>query len=247
VTFDPPTPQADDGAWFRRGVLDGFGPHLVSLGITFVGIGALAHDLGFPYWSVILSTVLINAGPAQVIFFGALGSGAALFATVVAVSLSSIRFVPMVVSIVPLIRTERTGLPALLFASHFVAVTNWVEGLRRLPPLPRGARLPFFVGFGLTVMGACIVGNTVGYVLASGLPTPLAAALLFMTPIYFTAAVCRAIKARGEWVAMILGFVLTPMGVAIGMDGFELAVAGLVGGGAGYLLDRRDRRARSAA
>jgi hypothetical protein len=48
---------------------------LVLLG-TYVGIGALAHDYGFSIGWVLLSTVLVWAGPAQVIIISALGSGA---------------------------------------------------------------------------------------------------------------------------------------------------------------------------
>ena len=45
---------------------------LVLLG-TYVGIGALAHDYGFSLGWVMLSTVLVWAGPSQVIMISALG------------------------------------------------------------------------------------------------------------------------------------------------------------------------------
>jgi predicted branched-subunit amino acid permease len=228
--------------WFRKGLIAAFGVHQFSLFATFVGIGSLGFGLGFPLWAVLLSTMLLNAGPAQVIFISQLGAGASLVATIIAVSMSSIRFMPMVVSLMPMMRTQRTRLSSLLFASHFVAVTNWVEGLRRLPPLPVGARLPFFIGFGLIIMATCMVGNVLGYFLARHLPPVLVAALFFMTPIYFSAAVARAIKWRGEWVAMILGFALTAIGSWLGLGGFELVLAGLFGGGAGFVLYRFDKR-----
>jgi predicted branched-subunit amino acid permease len=220
--------------------------HQFSLFATFVGVGSLGYGLDFPLWAVLLSTILINAGPAQVIFISQLGAGAAIPAAILAVSMSSIRFVPMVVSLMPLMRTPRTRLPILLFASHFVAVTNWVEGLRRLPPLPPDGRLPFFIAFGLVIMGTCLAANVLGYFLARHLPSVLVAALFFMTPIYFTAAVARAIRWRGEWVAMGLGFGLTLVGAWLDLSGFELVISGLVGGAVGYALYRRDR-ARLAA
>ena len=49
---------------------------LVLIG-TYVGVGALGHDYGFSLPWVMLSTVLIWAGPAQVILISALGTGAA--------------------------------------------------------------------------------------------------------------------------------------------------------------------------
>ncbi len=103
--------------------------------------------------------------------------------------------------------------------------------------------MPYFVAFGLVIMGTCVVGNILGYFLARHLPAPLVAALFFMTPIYFTAAVARAIKWRGEWLAMVLGFTLTLIGAAIDLNGFELVIAALVGGGAGFALYRFDERA----
>jgi predicted branched-subunit amino acid permease len=232
--------------WFKRGLIAGFGIHQFSLFTTFVGIGSLGYGLDFPLWAVLLSTILLNAGPAQVILISQLGTGAAIPAAVLAVSMSSIRFVPMVVSLIPMMRTVKTRLPVLLFASHFVAVTNWVEGLRRLPPLPAEARLPYFIGFGIVILCTCLAANFAGFFLARHLPAVLVAALFFMTPIYFTAAVARAIKWRGEWIAMGLGFALTLLGAWLDLSGFELVLAGLVGGGAGYALYRHDK-ARAAA
>jgi predicted branched-subunit amino acid permease len=237
----PDLDQQTQRQWLYRGMRDAFGVHQVSLFTTFVGIGSLGFGVGFPLWAVLLSTVLLNAGPAQVILISQLGAGAALSAVVVAVSMSSIRFIPMVVSLMPMMRMPATRLSTLLFASHFVAVTNWVESLWRLPPLPQQGRLPFFIGFGLIIMLTCLVGNLIGYFLARYLPPVLAAALLFMTPIYFTAAVARAIKVRGEWLAMFLGFGVTILGAALDLRGFELVLAGLIGGGAGFLLYRFDQ------
>ncbi len=241
-TVESPSAEAKPVNWFRKGLTAGLGIHQFSLFTTFVGIGSLGYGLGFPLRAVLFSTIMLNAGPAQVILISQLGGGAAISATVLAVSMSSIRFVPMVVSLLPMMRTAKTRLPALMFASHFVAVTNWVEGLRRLPPLPVEGRLPFFIGFGLVIMATCIAGNTFGFFLARYLPPVLVAALFFMTPIYFTAAVARTIKWRGEWLAMILGFALTGLGAWLQLQGFELVIAGLIGGSAGFVLYRFERR-----
>src|SRR5262245_19640602 len=67
---------------------------LVLIG-TYVGIGALAHDYGFSLIWVMVSTVLVWAGPAQVIMISALGTGAALVEVALAVCLSGVRFLPM--------------------------------------------------------------------------------------------------------------------------------------------------------
>ena len=56
---------------------------------TFIGYGALCHDLGFSLTWALVSTVLIWAGPAQVIVVTALGSGLSAGEAAIAVSLAS--------------------------------------------------------------------------------------------------------------------------------------------------------------
>ena len=75
---------------------------------TYVGIAALAHDYGFSLAWVMASTVLVWAGPSQVILISALGAGATLLETAIAVGLSCVRFLPMVVALLPLMRGPKT-------------------------------------------------------------------------------------------------------------------------------------------
>src|SRR5437764_6283809 len=63
---------------------------------TYVGIGALAHEFGFSFSWLLLSTTLVWAAPAQVILITAVGTGASLVEVAIAVSLSAVRFLPMV-------------------------------------------------------------------------------------------------------------------------------------------------------
>src|SRR4051794_32087130 len=94
-----PTPAA-----FARGVKAGLtSVFAYVLFGTFIGYGALCHDLGFSLaWSLV-STVIVWAGPAQVIVVTTLGTGAPLGEVAVAVALTGMRFVPMVAAIVPVI------------------------------------------------------------------------------------------------------------------------------------------------
>src|SRR5262245_35340359 len=124
---------------------------LVLIG-TYVGIGALAHDYGFSLVWVLLSTVLVWAGPAQVIMISALGTGAPLFEVALAVFLSGVRFLPMVVSLLPLLRTPATRFRDLLLPAHLTAASMWVESFRLLPAMPRERRLAFCNGLGIGFM-----------------------------------------------------------------------------------------------
>jgi predicted branched-subunit amino acid permease len=234
-------------AWsaFARGARDGAGLPAVVLMASLVGIGGLARDVDYPMWAAVLSTVLMWAGPAQVLLFGSLAAGASLGAIAITVSLSSIRFLPMVVSILPLLRGDARGRPIglrrLLLAAHFVAVTGWTEGRRRMPAMPPGARWPWFMGFGLVIMAAASFATGAGYYLMGALPPVLAAALLFTTPMFFTLSLVAGSRTVADGVALVSGAVLAPLATwLVGRD-FDLLVAGLLGGTLAWLL--RPRRA----
>src|SRR3984893_8213675 len=90
---------------------------------TYLGIGALAHDTHFSLGWVLASTVLVWAGPAQIILISTLGSGATVVQAAIAVTVSAIRLFPMVVSVLPMLRTPQTKPRQLILATPFVAVT----------------------------------------------------------------------------------------------------------------------------
>ena len=109
---------------------------------TYVGIGALAHDAGLSAIWLTLSTIVVWAGPAQVIMVSAIGGGATAFEVALAVTLSAMRLLPMVVALLPLIRRPGRGMGELLLPTHFTSVSMWVESLRLLPAVERLATDP---------------------------------------------------------------------------------------------------------
>src|SRR5262249_16878021 len=142
---------------------------------TYGGIGALTHDFGFGLGWAVASTALVWAGPAQVILVSALAAGAAPVETALAVGVSSARLLPMVISLLPLIRRPQTRHRALILPAHLTVVTMWIEALRLLPRVPREARIPFANGVGLGFMAAAQAGTVVGYYLATPAPPLLIA------------------------------------------------------------------------
>ena len=231
-------------AAFWRGVRDAFSLPAWVLGFSIVGIGSLARDAGFPAGAAVLSTVLMWAGPAQAVFFASVAAGTTYPVVAFAVTLSSVRLLPMTVALMPLLRRPGQGLLTQLAAAHFIAVTMWVEGLRRLPPLPPEERVPFFFGFALALLTTCTAATYIGYFLLGALPLPLAAGLLFLTPIFFTVSLVAGAQSVGDWAAMLFGAVLTPVFASLLGKDFDLLASGLIGGTAGYLVGKV-RRARS--
>lgn len=245
---------------FWRGVRAGAGLPSFMLVATMLGVGGLCRDIGYPVGAGLLSTVLIWAGPAQVLVFGSLAAGAALPAIAIAVSLSSIRFVPMCMSLLPLMRRDAQlaapGQPArpatpvwlLLLLSHYVAVTAWVEGVRRLPQMPHDERIPYFLGFANIVLLAATAATGAGYYIIGELSPALAAGLLFMSPVYFTLALAAGARRMIDWLALVLGFAAAPLTVLFVPPGLDLVVGGVGMGSLAYAVHRviERRKARAA-
>lgn len=207
------------------------------LAATGVGFGALAHDLGFTLGHMLFISATIFALPAQVLVIDELARGAGVAGAALAVGLTAVRLLPMTVSIMPLIRDERRPRWLHLYAVHFLAITAWLEGYRLLPGLPAHVRLPFFAGQGTGFMLLMALGGAAGYVLSAGLPPVLTAALLLMTPIYFTCSLLVAAKARTDYAAIIAGGILAPIAYKL-FPGFDLMIAGFCGGTIAWLIGR---------
>jgi predicted branched-subunit amino acid permease len=212
------------------------------VGFGLIGIGSLARDVGYPVDVAVLSTILVWAGPSQVLFFASIAAGAAWSAILIAIAFASLRFLPMTMAILPLLRRPGQSLWQQLFLSHYVAVTAWTEGLRRLPGIPVHQRVAYFLGFANTCMAVSSIGTFSGYYLVNALPIPLAAGLLCLTPIFFLVSLAAGIRHRGDIAAMALGLALAPICDRFIGGGFDLIVAGLIAGSIAFLIGRRRGR-----
>ena len=221
-----------------RGVRDALALPAWVVGFSVLGIGSLAQDVGHPAGAAMLSTVLIWASPAQAILYGGLAAGTSLPALAIAVCLSSIRFLPMTIAILPLLRHPRQRLVTQILAAHFVAVTVWVESLRRLPVLDPEERLPYYFGFANATIGVSALLTGLGHYLADAVPGAIGAGLLFLTPLFFTISLTAGANRVVDRAAVVLGFLLAPITTAAAGKEFDLLVAGLVGGTVAYLIGR---------
>lgn len=202
------------------------------LGGTYIGLGALAHDFGFSIWWMTASTIVIWAAPAQVILISTLGTGAAAIEIAVAVSLSAVRLFPMVVALLPLLRSHARTRDYLV-VTHFTSISMWVESLRLLPGIAPQFRITFCNGLSVGYMSTAVLFGLVGFYLAAGLPSLLAAALLFLTPMSFMTSMARNCREMIDILAFIFGIVLGPL-FAWYQLGLDLLWTGVIGGGAAY-------------
>jgi len=200
---------------------------------TYLGIGALAHDTRFSLGWALASTVLIWAGPAQIILISTLGSGATVVQAAIAVTVSAIRLFPMVVSVLPMLRTPKTKRRHLVLATHFIAVTLWVECFRLLPQVPRQRRIVFVHGLGTGLLCVCLTATALGYGLAANLPQLFAAAILLLTPLAFLLSTARNSRQLADILALVLGLALFPLASWL-HTGVDILISGVSAGSIAY-------------
>jgi predicted branched-subunit amino acid permease len=215
------------------------------ISFTYVGFGALCHDYGLSMGWAMLSTALQWAGPAQVILVTGLGPGTALIETAVAVSLSSVRLFPIVVALIPVVRSEKTRLWQLFIPVHFMAISVWIECMRAAPRLSRDQRIPFCNGVGITLLSMGVVFTAIGYTIQALLPAIFAAGAMFMTPISFLVSAARNARLLLDKLALGLGLAIGPL-LAFGKVEFDLLWTGIIAGTLAYGA-HRVQRSRNAA
>lgn len=229
--------RADYSRWFLRGVITAISVPLLILMSTFVGFAGLAREAGISLWQTVFMTGMIWALPAKVVLLGAIITGTSLPAAAFAVALSSARMTPMVVSLMPELRSANTRPIVLYLLSHFVAVTSWVLAMEHLRNVPRPMRTAWYFGLGSMLIGSNMVVVAIAYSAAGALPATLSAGLLMLMPLYFLTSLWGSAREGASHIAMVFGLVLGPVFHVL-TPGFDLLAAGVFGGGAGYIVYR---------
>ncbi len=244
TTATPAPSPIDTPAWpanatqthaFWRGTRLLFSVPCLLLFGTAIGFGALARDVGLTFGNTLFVAITMVALPNQVVLVDEIARGAALTAIALAVTLTALRLLPMTVSLMPLMRgTQRR--PVLEFLATWpIAITSWIEGMRCLPAVPPDLRLAFHFGTCAAMASSSVSGALAGYLVAGALPPILAAALLFMTPIYFLLSLINTSKTLPDQVALCLGAAIGPAMFAVA-PGIDLMLTGLIAGTAAYLF-----------
>ena len=158
------------------------------------------------------------------------------------VTVSAIRLFPMVVSVLPLLRTPQTRRRQLILAAHFIAVTLWVESFRLLPQVPRERRIAFIHGLGTGLLIVCLVATAVGYGLAANLPQLFGAAILLLTPLAFLLSTARNCRQLADVLALVLGLALLPLASML-HSGADILISGVAAGTIAYGVHAWRKRA----
>ncbi len=229
-----------------RGALRGarrcVGVPAMGIGLSMVGFGALASDLGFSGIQAFLTTALVWGLPGQIAYVELAAAGAPLSVLVAAVAFANMRMLPMVVTGLPTILGGRqAGFLQRVFLVQFMAVTAWTQMNADTPDMPARSRLPYYLGFVAVLYAAGLGGTMIGYGVGAVLPEPALRIAVFMTPLYLLLLVAAARHPTNR-IAVVLGAAIgTGLFPLIG-DAAVLA-AGLIGGSVAIALGRARRGA----
>lgn len=230
----------------RAGAREALGVPAAVLGAGFIGYGSLAADAGYPVALTLLATFAIWALPGQLVLMEMQAAGAALAATLLAVSLSAARFFPMTLTLMPLMRRGGTArrLWHFLLAAQLVSMTTWAVAIRRFEDGDLAgleSRWQYFIGFSAVCIGSAAVCAVIGQLLIGALPPLARFGLALLTPLYFFVTLVGEARSLSSIVALASGAVvaLTLHAVA---PGWSLLGAGFIGGTAAFLLQRLHAR-----
>jgi len=221
----------------RNGVSDAAGVAAAVMFAGFLGFGALAADTGLSVWAAMFSTLAIWALPGQLVLTEMSGAGAAWVAIVPAVMLVNARFLPMTVSLMPLLRAPGTRPLHLYLTAQLVAMTGWAVAMRRCPDLDPEHRLPYYLGFAITCWVASLAGTGAGFYFAHAFPPLLKLGLVFLSPLYFFVMLACEVRQRAWVLAMAAGALLAP-GLHVASPEWSILTTGLAGGTLAFLVIR---------
>ncbi|TCD13223.1 AzlC family ABC transporter permease [Oricola cellulosilytica] len=233
--------EGHSALWFARGMRNVISVPAIILMSAFVGFAGFAKESGVDVTHAMFMTAVVWALPAKVVLIAAINSGATLVPAFLAVTLSSARLMPMVTTLVPEIRSEKTRTLTLLVLSHFVAVTSWVMTMERIARAPRRHRTAYFAGFAVTLTTANILIVGAVYASSAVLPPEALGALFFLTPIYFLTSLWATARDHVVKIAMVAGLILGPVFYLIAPE-FDLLLAGIIGGVAAFVIGRFGKR-----
>jgi predicted branched-subunit amino acid permease len=204
----------------------------------FVGFGALAASQGIPLPLAVVSTAVIWALPGQLIFVDMHTLGAPAVATVIAVMLSSARFLPMTVMLMPELR-DASHRPWKYYAlAQLLSLSGWTMAVARFPDIPRARRLSWLYGFALVLMAVSAFSTAAGYVGADRLPPLARLALVFMVPMYYLLILTGAVRERVAALGLACGAVAGPLAYLVSPQ-WSVPLGGIAGGTLAYALLRK--------
>ena len=209
-----------------------------------LGFGALALESGLDLALAIACTAGIWALPGQIVLIEMHMAGAPGALTVLAVMLTGARFLPMAVSLMPVIRDRRYSRSTVYAAAQLLAMTSWAWTMRRGADLPKEARLAYFIGFAGACWAVGVIATAIGYFMAGSFSPLMRLGFLFLNPVYFVVLLIGDARTSLAICALIGGAIAGPLLHLLNPQ-WSVLLGGFIGGTAAYAVDRALRRRRA--
>lgn len=230
---------------FIEGAKNALGVPAAVLAAGMIGFGAFALEHGVSLPLALACTAGIWALPGQIVLLETHASGAPGALSVLAVVVTNARFLPMTLSLMPVIRGPRQNRMLLYLVAQLISMTGWAWAMRACPGMPQNRRLPYFFGFAATCWGTSIVATAVAYLLAGGFPGWLRVGLVFLAPVYFFVILIGDARTLLAVAALACGAIAGPL-CYLATPQWSVVLAGFLGGSVAYWIDRTYRKARRA-
>lgn len=227
----------------RHGALAALGMPGLVLGASYLGFGALIRESRLGLDAGLVSSIAGWALPGQIVLVEIIAAGGSLLSAGLAVLLTNARLLPMVASLMPILRAAESGQPRLrhYLIAHLIAITGFAIAMQRAPRMQPGQRLAFYEGFAITLWSATILATALGFFLAGIMPRPVTLGFVFLNPLYFMLVFIADLKHRLRAWALVMGALLGPCLHLVSAD-WGLLATGLIAGTTAYLIDATLRR-----
>ncbi|KAA3627182.1 MAG: branched-chain amino acid ABC transporter permease [Proteobacteria bacterium] len=202
------------------------------------GIAAVESGLS-PYIAMAMS-MLIFAGASQLAAIQLLTAGAAPVVIILTVVVINLRFAMYSASLAP--HFAHLGRLKKLLAGYFLVDQPYAMSIVRYGSMPREAKLPFYLGIGVTVWIVWELSTLTGAVV--GTQVPESWSLGFAMPLTFMSMLIVSVRDRAMVVAAIVGGVVATLaqGMPYKLGIVTGAVSGIVAGiSVGSVLRARPR------
>lgn len=228
------------GQAYRRAARDALGFPSVMLLAGMMGFGSLARESGMSLGMSLGATAGIWGLPGQVALVELHAAGVPILFAVLASSLANVRFMPMAVSFLPLMRSGMRHYGWMYVLVQMLSFNSWAAGQKAFPEIVQDMRARYYIVFGLICITAGLLGTAVGYFGVTMISRPAALGLIFLNPLFFTVLLCST-KVRPAVLAIAIGVPLGPVFHMLSPD-WGLIATGLVGGSLALWVDYRSGR-----
>lgn len=228
---------SDARAVTRLAIRDAVGFPSITLFASMTGFGSLVHESDLPFAMAIAATVGIWGLPGQLTLVEMHVAGLSAFFVILGVALANARFLPMVVSFMPLMNEAGSKSRWDFALVQMLSINSWAAGLKRFPEIEKRFRRRYYIIFAVICMSAGTLGTVIGYFGVGLMPRPIALGLIFMNPLFF-AVLLAGVQSRPSMIALVVG---APLGVMFHLvvPDLDLLLTGVVGGTLAFLLNNR--------